>query len=283
MSRLLRGPVRLIQQLGFPIPKQVYQHLPFIGDMRVECGPSRSFRMHSEGHQIENNVYWEGLSRGHEPATMRVWLKLAAEATVVLDIGANSGLFALAAAAAGAHHVCAFEPLERVRRVAAYNFSLNPDLHIRLEPSAVGASSGRLTIYDPGGAIPSSATLSAEFASAHKAEFSSPGASTYDVDVVSIDAYRRTRNLPRIDLVKIDVEGYEPEVLRGMKEVLSADKPTLILEALGNASPDLAAAIESLEALGYSTTRIEEGPGHKSRNLLCTPERAGRVGRTSVA
>ncbi|TWT93514.1 hypothetical protein Pla100_40320 [Neorhodopirellula pilleata] len=50
------------------------------------------------------------------------------------------------------------------------------------------------------------------------------------VDVLTLDDFVRSQAVDRIDLIKIDVEGYELNVLRGAKESLERFRPSIILE-----------------------------------------------------
>lgn len=63
---------------------------------------------------------------------------------------------------------------------------------------------------------------------------------------------------PRISLAKIDVEGHELPVLRGMRGLLERDQPALIVETGSKET------IDFLNGMGYITLRL---PG--SSNLLC--------------
>jgi FkbM family methyltransferase len=67
-----------------------------------------------------------------------------------------------------------------------------------------------------------------------------------------------------VRLVKIDVEGHEMAVLRGMRRLLERDHPILIVET-GTQDP-----VDLLTGLGYVTERL---PG--SSNLLCRQQRNG--------
>jgi hypothetical protein len=50
--------------------------------------------------------------------------------------------------------------------------------------------------------------------------------------VITLDSFIRDRGLTKVDLIKIDTEGTEPQVLRGMGETLRRDRPTIICEVL---------------------------------------------------
>ena len=49
--------------------------------------------------------------------------------------------------------------------------------------------------------------------------------------IVSIDSYVREKNLPRVDCIKLDVEGAELDVLRGATTTIARWKPILLLSA----------------------------------------------------
>jgi FkbM family methyltransferase len=67
-----------------------------------------------------------------------------------------------------------------------------------------------------------------------------------------------------VRLVKIDVEGHELAVLRGMRRLLERDHPILIVETGAQETVDL------LNGLGYVSERL---PG--SSNLLCRQQESG--------
>jgi FkbM family methyltransferase len=83
-----------------------------------------------------------------------------------------------------------------------------------------------------------------------------PAAGGLTILALAIDSL----NLPSVRVVKIDAEGHELSVLKGMRKLLVRDQPTLIVET---------SATETgawLAGCGYSVQRL---PG--SSNLLCAP------------
>ena len=142
----------------------------------------------------------------------------------VLDIGANQGELALlfAQAAAPGGKVYAFEPNPAMFGVLARNIALNPAAECHAEPVALGASPGKVEMCQPDGRNPGTATVHTE-----KVPY---GGNWATVEVMRLDDYVRTRGLARIDVMKIDVEGYEFEVCKGAEETLRRWRPRLIME-----------------------------------------------------
>ena len=64
-------------------------------------------------------------------------------------------------------------------------------------------------------------------------------------------------------MIKIDVEGYEPEVLSGLRATLIAQKPVVAFEGLDETAKNR--SIELLESLGYSSF---VGVSTRTRSLL---------------
>jgi len=134
----------------------------------------------------------------------------------VFDMGANVGfyteLFSRLTGPSG--RVYAFEPdpfcsgilCDRVRRLE----------NVRVENVALGAREGEATLFCSNRDRAENRT--------HPLDSDVP-VETLRVPVVSLDEYCRTRGVKRIDAVKMDVEGDEVHVLRGMGETLAREPP----------------------------------------------------------
>ncbi len=132
---------------------------------------------------------------------------------VVADCGANNGFTGILFARAVAPHgkVVGFEPSPANLAAAHENIRLNGIANFELVAAAVGSTCARVA-FDPGfgnGAVTAVA-----------------GGGTVEVPQVTLDAHFGSS---RVDLIKIDVEGYELEVLRGARAVLQR-RPALAIE-----------------------------------------------------
>lgn len=136
----------------------------------------------------------------------------------VLDIGANVGFYSIMSLdiVGSRGHVDAFEvdprPLRCLHKTKL-RFGIQ-QLHIH--PLAVGAVEGRCYLKAEDECGCSSV---------------STAGSGPNVRMTSLDAWSRSQDIASIDVIKIDVEGFELNVLIGAAQVLKDFRPTLIIEA----------------------------------------------------
>jgi hypothetical protein len=99
-----------------------------------------------------------------------------------------------------------------------------------------------------------------------------------EVPVVRIDDVVSRHAIAKVDVMKVDVEGAEPDVIAGASQTIGRDRPALILEITGAAlAPDHAgrSSIESfLGSLGYAFVAIDgdEGVMRRVRDLTTAAE-----------
>jgi FkbM family methyltransferase len=141
---------------------------------------------------------------------------------VVWDIGANCGVFALAAAGLGAE-VLAVEPDPFLVNALLRARSANPRLRMEVLAAAIDGKSGIATLEFAAGGRASNAL--AGFAGRYVPFGRSTGRMLSPT--LSLD-YLLTISVPT--LVKLDVEGAELIALRGASRLLAEIRPTLILE-----------------------------------------------------
>jgi FkbM family methyltransferase len=151
-----------------------------------------------------------------------------------IDGGANIGVHTIewSRHMHGWGRVLAFEAQEIVFYALAGNIAINNCLNARARNSALGANCGALDIPQPNYFTPASFG-SLELRQSPTTEFIGQKVSyasddCTNVPMVSLDSLQ----LPRLDLVKIDVEGMELEVLRGSQDVMRRLRPLMIIEAI---------------------------------------------------
>jgi len=131
----------------------------------------------------------------------------------ILDVGANLGLYTvlLSRLVGAAGRVIAFEPDPYHFALLSKNCALNACTNVEAHNLAIGRGRDRLVLHKE--ILNSGNHFLGSTGSPHSS-------SELEVDVVSIDEF-----LPTLqpDLVKIDVQGWELEVLCGMRQMLAAN------------------------------------------------------------
>ena len=151
-------------------------------------------------------------------------LKSAGEDLVVFDVGANIGTYSndILLNRVSVAKIYAFEP-----HGTTYKKLLKNTIGKPIQARNIGLSDhiGIATLYDRENASGSShASLSpAIFSEVHRVKTEST-----QIDLTTVDDFCRLNQIECIDLLKIDVEGYEINVLRGSKRMLDAGKVRLI-------------------------------------------------------
>jgi len=228
---------------------------------------------------IGRALHWKG-GDAFEPETLWVFCQLARRANVVLDVGANTGIYALAACAANPKaQVIAFEPVPEVFAILSDNVSINnwADRCI-LSQCAVADFVGTTEFHVPYDELPSSASL-------HRDGFHGYPGQLIQRQATTIDRFVHERE--QIDLVKIDVEGFEDKVLHGMRDVLALHRPSIVVEC--NPDGPYAAVQQILFEYGYQLYHLRgEGPKavtsivpdreERHRNFLCIARGLQEVG-----
>jgi len=262
------------------LSEPVYRHLHFKGVFKVKVNDSSSFKIRHYGFQIENTIFWEGLTDGWEKESMKVWIKLCEKAEVVIDIGANTGVYALIAKAANKNSkVYAFEPVKRVFEKLQANIELNKYDIIAIE-KATSNSNGVAVIYDNDNEHTYSVAVNKNMAE--------KGAKVNEIKIetITLDTFVEEYKLEKIDLIKIDVETHEPEVLEGFKKYIEKFKPTILIEILED---EVGSRVQNLiKDLGYIYFNIDENKSIRKVDtitksdyynyLICTPKVADELG-----
>lgn len=213
------------------VPDALANRLPFLGRVCVE-GPNRlRLRFHTYGPHGKDRIAIKLARRGffsYEGETTRIFLELAAKARTIMDVGANTGLFALLAAKVNpAAQVWAFEPVPFIFDMLQANVRLNELANVEAVPAALADFVGESTFYvtHTSTGIPTDTSACAGFRS--------------EVDAVrlptlTLDEYAQREKIGRLELLKIDAEATEDKVLRGGLKTIERDRPFIICEVLEN-------------------------------------------------
>ncbi len=190
---------------------------------------------------VQKHLFWLGEYEYHDLRILSRWLRPGA---VVFDVGANFGYYSLNLASAlnGKGHVYAFEPSKGSFSRLQENINLN-NLQSKITASRLGLSeSGGAAFLHHDPTNSGAATVS------HKDE-----GETISID--TLDNFCRANKIPRVDVIKIDVEGHELQVIKGGTKFLSLHRPAMMIEfnstALEASGQTVEALAQAIRGLGY--------------------------------
>jgi FkbM family methyltransferase len=235
----------------FNIPEGIYKHLHFKGVISVNI-EDKKFKLHHFGYMIENEIFWVGIENAFEKISFKLWTQLSKRSEVIIDIGANTGVYSILSNAVNKNaKVYGFEPVERVKKRFEKNIKLNnSSSKIKAFSEALSNSDGKATIYDSMEDHIYSVTVSKDL--------SSDNVKTYPVEINTkrLDTFIQEYKIDKIDLIKIDVETHEPEVIEGMGYYIEKFKPSILIEIL---SDEIGERIQKLlDGKGYLYYHIDE-------------------------
>lgn len=200
--------------------------------------------------QLQRQFYYFG-TYFLEERVLATWSGYARDAKVVFDVGANAGIYSLAAAAASpGSEIHAFEPTPEIAAHLRGTVGINgigDRLHVH--ETAVGDRAGLIFLNRFSGENDDNEGMN--FVSTE-----SRAASSIEVPMVSLDAFCSERGLQEIDLLKVDVQGNEPAVFEGARGLIERGAIRAIFFELNWNTQDPAQcsarkAVEMLSRAGY--------------------------------
>lgn len=161
----------------------------------------------------------------HEPLTTQLLLEELKDGMVCIDIGSNIGYYALLESrlVGDRGKVIAIEPLPKNFRYLQTNIDLQRSYNIEAKNFAIGDIDGEI-----------------EFLISDRSNWGRVGTQTHlgfdnieeiiRVPIRRLDTVLEENPLERVDIIRMDVEGYETNVYNGMKNVVRWYKPMLLIE-----------------------------------------------------
>jgi len=197
-----------------------------------------------------------------EPAMCRemdTFLALTRGSKRLLDVGAHYGIFSLAFTANGGEAALAVEPSPKAFGLLTRHITLNPESAIRAEQVALGDHPG---------------TLLMSYDDVHLVVTPPPGerqGQGVEVSATTVDDLIRDRKF-QPDTIKIDVEGYEVNVLEGGRNLLRVTSPLVFLEVHPHLLSGLGRSVDELvrlmEEFGYGFADAQGDPIPDPRTYL---------------
>ena len=168
-----------------------------------------AWRNRLRSNSLLRGIYKFWMARhAYEERFGRELLAAIAPGDVVWDIGANVGLYTERFLAHQASSVVCFEPAPDAVRILRQRFE--PDSRVQIVPVALSVARGTAR-FTANGCAPTNRIAAATEAGP-----------SIDVPVLRADQAAAEYRLPSPNIVKIDVEGYELEVIQGMGSLLAS-------------------------------------------------------------
>lgn len=261
------------------------RHVPGLARRCVSNAGKRSFWQEIGIRHLRQHPFWftdrHGVTLGLYPedsigtilerqlhfdddSVLHLIRRLVEPGMTIVDVGANYGQFTLLAArlVGDDGQVHAFEPTSySFRRLSENVHYLNGlGQRVHLNPTAVGDQNGHAVLYEfpPGGTATWNSLSSHTMHTQGRAVTPSQ---TENVAVVTLDKYCLDHKIEQIDLLKIDVEGFEVEVLKGCQRLIQEKRIHRVifeislepLEGRGCTPTDV---LSSVHQMGFDIQRI---------------------------
>lgn len=227
--------------------------------------PQGTVEVFSEGHKIFINSKDTGIApyllMNKTFAADEVLLlnKILKPNMVFVDIGANVGYFSLIAAklVGDQGQVYAFEPDPENFKLLEKNIKVNNYKNIIAINKAISNKSGKARLY-----------LEPDNLCGHSL-VAKNGNKFVEVETIILDEFLKNK---KIDVIKIDVEGFEPAAFEGMKNTIkNNDKISMITEFYPEAIKKAGYSPEKYknDLIGMGFKLNEFGEGKKLINIFC--------------
>ena len=214
------------QWLPQRINRSLYKHLA-----RRDLAPDAPFSVDFFGLRYDGNlkinidfhIYDHGAFEKPLLFVLRdAMQQLAAEEAVFVDVGANVGQHSLFMSRI-ASQVHAFEPFAPVRERLQHQIEINKLKHIKVHPVGLSDRNVHMPFFAPTGRNMGIGSFDASTTS-------KGNVSIGDLELVRGDDYFLMQGIVRIDLLKMDVEGFEKPALHGLRETLRRLRPLIVCE-----------------------------------------------------
>ncbi len=184
----------------------------------------------------------------YETAMTKVFLSRLRSGTTFVDIGANLGYYTvLACKRVG--RIVAYEPAKENVDLLKKNVGVNAATNVTVVQSGIGD-----TIE--------TRKLSLDADNKGKHSLLDGGGRSEDIAITTLDRSLADLGVSRVDLIKMDIEGWEAHAFAGMRETLRRDRPAIFFEyaptRIKQAGRDPYAMLRSLGKLGYGLFAIDE-------------------------
>ncbi len=170
-----------------------------------------------------DDLYLEWVGEEFEPATVRLFKQLVRPDHFAIDVGANIGMTSLALAML-AREVLSFEASPTTFQFLKINVLESGFDNVHVENVGLGG------LHDAATITMARNNRSGAFVSVGGTALSGHASENIQIAPLDYELMRAGRADTKVDFIKLDVEGFEMEVLKGATETLERHQPTVALE-----------------------------------------------------
>ncbi len=212
------------------LPYSMAKHLNYTGLVEFWVNGVKLV-MRSYNTPIEMTIFWRGAFKAREGSELYLWSRLILDADVVLDVGANNGVYTLIAATNQKAKVYAFEPVPLVYKMLEENIDLNQMHNIVPKKEIIGDVTGTSTLFVPKEGWVDVASLEKGFAEKFN---ENKKMEEINCPSITVDDLLMREQIKKTDKIvcKIDVEGAEHRVVKGMQNILNEGNVVILAELL---------------------------------------------------
>jgi len=192
--------------------------------------------------------------------------------SIFFDVGANIGQHSLFMSNF-AKQVHSFEPFDAVSSKLLHHIQLNSIQNIELHSLGLSNKTEQLDFFAPTGRNQGIGSFDANTVSKGNTKLGK-------LDLVRGDEYLQSKQLQNLDLLKIDVEGFEKHVLDGLQQTLQLARPIMVVEIsygseLGFSSLEELSSMlpENYSLYSFDTRKAD---GSKARRRGAKAKRSGK-------
>ena len=195
---------------------------------------------------------WSAYFIGPSPEDSYLF-SLAKQGDTIIDAGGNIGLCALPLSkkAGASGRVYAFEPLGKNFQRLEKHVQINQIKNTKIIQAALSDSRGKVTMVQPSLGNNGAARIFCQ---------GDEDIPSTEVDALRLDDWCAEENLNKLDLLKLDVEGHEPQILLGAEKTIQRFRPKIFLEAhethLQTHGHSLKKLRQMLADMSYRTTDV---------------------------
>lgn len=205
---------------------------------------------------MERFLVSKGLYGKWEKESLKIWAQLAKRSHTIVDIGANTGVYSLLAKNNNPTAVVvAIEPIDVNYDVLERNISEN-GFDILTEKVALSDTSGTAAMFMLKDRLNYMTSVNENRYTNHPEIQGEAEVVEIQVPLMPFSYVCDKHKLKQIDLVKIDVEGHEITVLKGMMEAIREYRPVILIEVIGDESARQLDAM--FRGLDYRFVSIDE-------------------------